>query len=248
MTSKILKTTLVSFTALAILFPLSASTILAAPNPTVVAARQTERITELKARGDKEIETRITSLNKAISSIQAANKLTEAQKTALINSDQTVISNLNALKAKIDSDTDLATLRTDVKSVFTQYRVYMLVMPQNNILRASDRIQDVVTNLNALVTKLQSRIDQAKTAGKDVTSMQNNLTDLQTKTADAQKQAQNATDLVSGLVADAGDKTRATANQQALISARADIKLAIQDIQAAWTDAKSIVSNVKALK
>jgi len=171
------------------------------------AANQQQRIPTLIARGDSEIAKRITSLNSAISRVQALKKLADTQKTTIVATYNTVIANLNTLKTKIDADTDFASLRTDVMSIFGNNRVYALIMPQESILTASDRIQDVATDMNALATKLQSRI-YAQTKGNDVATIQASLADFNAKVADAQTQAQNAVNEVSGLTPDQGDKTK----------------------------------------
>lgn len=211
-------------------------------------ANQQKRITALITRGDSDIAQRITSLNNAISKVQALKKLTDAQKTTIVNTYYTVIANITTLKTKIDADTDLTTLRTDVQSIYNNNRVYALVLPQSNILTAADRIQDVVIDMNALANKLQTRIATAQTKGKDVSAIQTSLTDFNAKVTDAQTQAQNAVNGVSGLTPDQGDKTKLASNNQAIQTARGEIKTGSQDIKTAYDDAKSIITALKAMK
>ncbi len=208
---------------------------------------QQERITNLENRADNAIEQRITSLNKAITNVQSASRLSDSQKSTLVATYQTIINNLNTLKTKIDADTDLTILRSDAKSIVVNYRVYILVLPQERITWAADRILDVAVNLNALAGKLQTRITQAQTNGKNVSVLQATLMDLQGKINDAQVQAQNAANGVAGLTPDGGDKSKLTSNNQAIQTARTAIKTAVQDLKAAWSDAKSIVAGLKAL-
>lgn len=211
-------------------------------------ANQGQRITTLKSRGDTEIEKRTTSLNTGISKVQAAKKLTVAQKSSLIANDQTLQGNLNTLKAKIDADTDLATLKNDVMSITRDYRVYLLVLPQTAIIRASDRIQDVVLDMNALAVKLEIRITQAQQAGHDVTTLNTSLSDMKTKVTDAQRQAQNAMNTVANLTPDKGDQGQLAANSKAIQTARSEMKAAELDLKTARLDARSIVTALKTMK
>jgi hypothetical protein len=211
-------------------------------------ANQQQRVPILISRGDTEIAKRIASLNEAITRVQTLKKLSDTQKLSIVNTYDTVLGNLNSLKTKIDADTDFATVRADVTSIFTSLRVYMLVLPQSHIIAASDRIQDVTTNMNALATKLQTRITEAQTQGKDVTTIQASFTDFNAKVVDAQTQAQNAVSRVSGLTPDQGDKTKIASNNQALQAARGEVKVGSQDLKTAYTDAKSIIVALKAMK
>lgn len=250
-TSKITIITTLSFAVLVsgVLTPARAQSV--TPKETRAerkANNEQQRIPTLIARGDSEITKRIASLNSAITRVQGIARLTDAQKSSIVATYNSVITNLTTLKTKIDADTDFAILKTDLMSIYGSYRVYALVMPQESILTASDRIQDVITNMNALVTKLQTRITEAQSKGKDVTALSTSLTDLQAKISNAQTQAQNAVSGVSGLIPDGGDKTKAASNNQAIQTARGEIKTASQDLKTARDDAQSIVTALKAMK
>ncbi len=152
------------------------------------AAVQADAVANLKARADQEIDRRITSLNNLITKINAMVRLSASQKTTFTNNIQADITNLTTLKTKIDADTDITTLRTDVKSIVSDYRVYLVFMPQINLLSYADRMSYTVTNMTTILTKLQARVSQAQSAGKNVgnaaallTSAQNELNDANTQ-------------------------------------------------------------------
>src|ERR1700683_867845 len=159
----------------------------ATPNPPAIAslsaAVQATRLATLKTRGDAEINRRITDLTAALAKVQAVTTLTASDKSTLVSQIQTEVSGLNALKSKLDADTTLAAARTDVQSIVADFRVYVLMLPKAPLPAAFDSLAVVQTKLTALETQLQTAINNAKAAGKNVTAMQAGLTDMQAKTA-----------------------------------------------------------------
>lgn len=219
------------------------------PNPTR-AARLERRLdaqsTDLKSRGDEELTRRITALNGLIIKINGFKKLSDSQKSTFTSNVQTEITTLTTLKTKIDGDTDVTTLKTDVQSIVTSYRVFALYMPQINILTAADRILTTTDTLTALVSKLQTRITEAQTKGKNVTLLTASLTDMQNKIADAKTQAQNAINSVTPLT-----PAGYPGNKTTLIAARGMITAALTDLEGknggigAKQDAQSIIQGLK---
>lgn len=197
------------------------------------AVRQDNRMTLLKTRADNELTRRITSLTRLITTIGAMKRLTSDQKATLTSQMQTEITNLNTLKTKIDGDTDIATLRTDVQSIVKSYRVYALFLPQIQIIAYADRLMGVVDDMNVLVSKLQTRVDGVKSSGKDTSSMQSLLDDMKAKLTDADTQAQNAINAVLPLTPDGypGNKTTLQSARSMLQAARTDMKTATKDAQ-----------------
>ncbi|HZE86721.1 MAG TPA: hypothetical protein VE090_00805 [Methylomirabilota bacterium] len=189
--------------------------------------------TNLKDRADQEITRRLTSLQNLLTRISEFKKLSTTQKSSLTTQVQAEIAALTTLQAKINADTDTQTQRTDVQSIVQSYRVYALFIPQMQILGAADRMLTVTDNFTTEATTLQTKIDQAKADGKDVTELQPLLTDIQAKIADAKKQAQAAIDAVTPLTP-AGYPGNATTLQSArkmLETGRNDLLLAQQDIR-----------------
>lgn len=208
----------------------------------------TNLISRKISNADKEIQRRIDALNKLASRIAQMKKVTDAQKANLTTLVQNQITAMTTLKAKIDADTATSTLQTDVKSITDSYRIYMLILPQIQILAAADRAETIVDAMNAMVPKIQAAITTAQNAGKDVSGLQASLADFNAKVADANTQAQAAITAVASLTPDNGDSTVAQSNKTALMNARADIKKANQDLQAARKDAGSIVKGYGAFK
>ncbi|HWA52372.1 MAG TPA: hypothetical protein VG895_04955 [Patescibacteria group bacterium] len=211
-------------------------------SPTVVLAQTptatNNRITIVKQKADAEIERRLTSLTNAISLVNGFKKLNDSQKTNFVTSINTQISDLNNLKTKIDADTDMQTLRADQKSIFDEYRIYMLYLPQTRILSAAERESETIDLMNQVSTKIAGRINGNA-------NLQNTLNDANTKLTDATTQETNATNLVINLAPDQGNTATSASNTAALKSARADLQTALKDLQTAKTDFQTIINQLK---
>jgi len=231
----------------AFVFGLGGATHASASATSTKPNTQTTLLANIKDKADQEIARRIDILTKAIASINSSKKLTADEMTALSGEAQKNIDDLNTLKTKIDADTDVTTARTDRQSITKLYRIFMLVVPQIQVMAAADRINVTAGLLADVGTKLQTSITAAQTAGKDVTALNTSYTDMQAKIADAKTQADNAIAKVKALVPDQGNKTVMASNVAALKAARDMLKTARADLVAARKDAGDIRDGLKAL-
>ncbi len=198
------------------------------------------KVENLKNRASNEITRRIASLTHVINKISAIKRLTQIQKDSLTNNIQAEIENLKLLNTKIQADTDIETLREDVKSIVTSYRIYLLYLPQTQIIIAADKLLNTADTFTELVVKLQSRIDVAKSKGEDVSSLETTLADMQAKIADAKTQANNAINAVSIL-----KPTDYPGNKPELQSARTMLQAAHKDLITAKQDAQKIIVELR---
>jgi hypothetical protein len=198
------------------------------------------RMTIIKTRADSQIEMRLASLNSAMTKIGEVKRLTSDEQTTFSNEIEQDINALTALKAKIDADTDPATLKTDATAVYSDFRVYAVFLPQIHEIISTDIIQVTATNLTAIAVKLQTRIQEMQTSGKTVTELQGFLTDMQAKISDAQAQATAAFNEIVGLTPESYPGSTAT-----LKDARTKIRTATSDLKAALVDAKLIRAGLK---
>lgn len=206
-----------------------------------LAAKMAAQISNMQNRATQEIDRRIEALQKLVARVGDMKKVSADEQTSLQTELQSQIGSLNSLAAKIAADTSTTTLKADVKSITDSYRIYMVVLPQNAILAAVDRINTLVGNMQTLGSKLQARITAAGSVSATVTAA---MSDYTAKVADAQTQAKVAHDEVVNLKPDNGDKTVAASNTAALKDARAKLKAAQQDLIAARKDISTIVSNL----
>lgn len=206
------------------------------------AEKQDARLAAIKTRADSEIEKRLTSLQAAQTKITAATKLSSQDKTTFSTEIQKDITDLTTLKAKIDADTDLTTLKADAKTIFTDFRVYAVFLPQVHELAAVDAMGVTADNLTTLSAKLQTRIQEASSAGNNVTQIQTWLTDMNAKIADAKTQYAAVETEIASLTPASYPAT------STLQDARSKIKTGSQDLKAAFNDAKQIINALKGMK
>lgn len=143
--------------------------------------KQQSDISKSKQRVNKEIDRRISALTKLLQRIQNDSKLTGDEKTNVSNDIQSDIDGLNALKTKVDADSDINTLKSDAKQVVTNFRVFAIATPKTRLLITIDNLQTVVSKITAFTPKLQTLIDSLKSQGKDVTSLQTSLDDINSR-------------------------------------------------------------------
>jgi hypothetical protein len=209
----------------------------------VVASKVvTTKIDDLKQRASSEISRRITSLTDVSNRISKIKRLTDSQKTQLINNIQSEIASLNTTNTKIQSDTDIEALRADVKSIVDSYRIYLLYLPETRILIAADGLLNAIDKFSEYASKLQTRVAEAKGKGEDTSSLETILVDMQSKIADAKTQANNAISSVSSL-----QPTDYPGNKPALQSAQTMLKTAWKDVQSARQDAVQVLEGLRAL-
>ena len=211
---------------------------------TTMSAKFTATETKAKGRGDSEIDRRITALNDLNTRVSQMQRVSDAFKQSLNSTVAAEITALSNLKAKVDADTDSATLKADLQSITDGYRVYALVLPQGRIAAAADRVATIANMMGTLGSKLQARVQTAGSAGADVTALNAALVDMSTKLNDSQTQAQAAITVSATLQPDGGDKTKMASNTAALKEARTDITNATKDLQAARKDVDTIVKGL----
>jgi hypothetical protein len=244
MTHKILPIVLGAGTVLTI-----ASPVLAKNNASEAAELRQEKREEVKTKlinraqtnADREIDRRVNSLEKLISHINGMKKISADQKATLVSQVQAEIDSLKALKTKIDSDTDVATLKADKKSIVDAYRVFVVFMPKVQIMANGDKIIELADQMTTgLEAKVQLKINEASASGKDVTTANAKMADGQAKLADAKTQAQNAINMVASLDPAGYPGNKATLQQarNLLQTARKDLVTAMQDFKAARVSIK----------
>jgi hypothetical protein len=198
------------------------------------------------SQSNTDIDNRVTALNELSDRVQAMVNVNSTEKADIADEVKANIDGLNTLKAKIDEEAGATTtLTNDEKSIFNDFRVYALVIPRGFLVASSDMVGVIGNMMTTISAKLKIRIDNAQSAGKDVSAVRAQLTDLNAKITDANVQAQIAQGIVASLKPDDGNKTQFQANHSALVSARAHLKTATDDLKVARADIKAIVSTLK---
>jgi hypothetical protein len=132
-------------------------------------------ISTLRAMGDCEIDRRFATLNDLASRISGSKVLTSSDAAALTAEIGSTKSGLTSLRATIDAETSLPALRAEIVRIAADFRVYLLVVPQVNLVSAADGVLASQTRFSTVNANLTARIAAAKTAGKDVTAAQADL-------------------------------------------------------------------------
>lgn len=231
------KITIIILTAISLfLSPLAhAQTV----SPTLTQ-NQTDRITKLHTQCDTDINKRLADLNTALQKVTDLVKLTTDQKSQFSQQISINIVGLTNLMTKCDADTNLSTLRSDYTSVFTQYRIYAVFLPQLHILITTDDLGVTADMQSHLINKLQTRI-QAALNPSTLTAL---LADMQTKITDAHAQYNSASSLVSALTPQSFN-TNKQGTEQTFSNARIDITAGQTDMKTAYQDAKQIIQGLR---
>jgi hypothetical protein len=252
-----IRTSSVAIASLLALAPLAAFAQTASVTATTSAAtvsvtagattgvKGTASLSTLISKGDSAIATRITALTDLSTRIGEMKNISASEKTSLQANISTEIGNLTGLKATIDAATSKATLVTDLKTITSDYRIYLLILPQGRIAAASDRIGTIVSLMQQLSPKLSARITAAQTAGVNVSAAQSAYTDMQTQITAANTASQAALSETISLAPDQGNTTVQASNTAAIKDAAAKIKTATADLKAARADIGTILSAVK---
>ncbi len=191
--------------------------------------RSTVDVARLKKKADREIDRRTEALKQLVERITKAKKLSDSQKSSLTSQVEAEISSLAALKVKIEADTDVDTLRADVKSIVASYRVYALFMPMMNIIAAADKIMETADNLDALANKVAEKT-------KDTSVVQS----VKERTDDARDNAKNAANMVTLLTPEGYPD-----NKKELMQARETLSLARNDLAFARSALGKVLGEIK---
>jgi len=204
------------------------------PSPT--PSRTAASLSGLQAAGAADTSKRITSLTAAITRITAAKGLTDADRTTILDTLNADLTGMRSLASKIAADTTVAQARADVRSIFTQYRVYAVALPQARIAVEADRLSGTtIPRLQAAASKLASRVSASGNSGA-----QAELADLTTQLSTAQAD-------VNGLSAAALAVTPSDddADHSAMTALRDKAKAALAAVKQAAQDAKGIRQSLK---
>lgn len=139
------------------------------------AMRTGATVDTLRAFANCEIARRDTTLNALATRITASKTLTSADAAALSSIVASTKAGLAGLKTVIAAETDIPALKADIAKIAADYRVYVLVVPQANLVTAADTVIAAQAKFTKVNDALVARIAAAKAAGKDTTAAQTAL-------------------------------------------------------------------------
>jgi hypothetical protein len=205
------------------------------------SAAGTTTAATVKARAHAAIERRLATLADLRSRVTGQARLTSGDRGQLLTQIDADSRGLTALDAKIQADTDRATLRTDVEAIVVDYRVYLLTVPKVHEVIAADTELAAVTRLDAIAARLQAAIDAARAHGHDTTRAQADLDAMKAKVA----AADGAAAPVPGQVLPLTPPNWATADRPVLEAARTSLVDGRADLAAARDLAHQVVADLR---
>jgi len=226
------RTIVLSILFLMIGVSLSAQTTFAVSQTTTDTAQT--RLDTIKTKGSQEIDRRLARLNTLSTKIAAATKLSATNKAALTTQVTTEISGLTALRTTLNAETTLAAAKTDAQSIISGYRVYALIVPKVYLVKVADDQQANEAKVAALIPRLQTALTNAKNAGKDTVTLQIQLDDASSKQQAAQAISSTIESKVINLQPTDynSDHTLLSGDRDQLVTARTDLKTAVDDMAA----------------
>ena len=231
------------FTALGTVAVLAGS--IALPATAMAAPVKTCDLACVIAFGDQRIavrETALTNLSTRLNDHLTKGRLTSAQAAPIQNDISTDEAALTALKAKIDADTTVAAARADVKSIYTQYRIFAVVLPRDYRMMWID----IMTNIDQKLRSLQPKIDWAIAHAPASEQAQLNqwYSDFRAQLSEAESQLDAAHGQMGTLTV-ANFNSDRSVYESALTDLKGDLQTAHRDIKQAAGDLHQIVRMLK---
>lgn len=201
-------------------------------------------VAALRAFGDCEINRRFATLTDLSSKITNSKVMTSGHASTLQGEISSTRSGLTSLKATIDSETGIPALKLDIVKIAADYRVYLLVVPQVNLVNGADGTVAAGAKFGDVNTKLAARIAAAKAASKDTTAAQK---DLDAMNAAVTKAVGLATPLPAALLPLTPAQYNGGTAGPILNNARAALVQARDQLKAAVADAAACRAALNAL-
>jgi len=228
--------TVAAATATAALVATTPALAATSPSPSAPPTGRTcsaDRLTYVQARVDAAVKHRQVTIDRLTSALAARTHVTAGHRSTLSSTFAADRTGLTAVDAKVQADTTCGQAVTDGRTVVTDYRVYLLLVPQTHLVAASDTGTWAAGQLTAAEPKAQAAID-ALTDPQEKASAQAKLYDMKTHlgaataalsgVADAML-AINPTDIPAQLATIDGYRAQ-------VASARTDLAQAVADARA----------------
>jgi len=177
---------------------------------------------KLQEIGTKMIDKRISAITKYDGFLVQTKYIPEETLTQVRGELSRVKGELDTLKTKILGETDVATLKEDIKSIVNNYRVYQVFLPQSAGFIAVDRLLAFQIKLTDLNNKIGQKATELEGQGKDVTEIRALMQEAGQLLNTAGEQITLASSKFSSMtIADVeGARTLKLEGKTALISAR----------------------------
>lgn len=179
-------------------------------------------------------QTSLITLSTKISTDLTAKKITSDQANALQADVSTNKTGLSNLKTKLDAETTEAAARTDVASIFLQFRIYVVVLPRDYRMIEMDVEMNAKGVMQGVASEIQNAVNGAPASKQ--TQLKQLFSDYQTQVANAETQLDTAQNDFPGMTPEnfnqnkTAYETNHTNLDNALKSARQDLHQAAKDL------------------
>ena len=155
---------------------------------------------------------------------------------------------LAALGSQLAATTDLPTAQTLYRKIFTDFRVYLVVLPKAGKAMRCDNALESIAKFNESAVKVQGEIDAAKAKGADTTAAQALKDAAAASVAGLNAAAIAAITPCMGLLPDKGDKTVQAANAAALQSCDASLDSVFASLKSARAQLEQARASLKSAR
>jgi len=223
----------------------TSSTTTAVPGPATSGPASTPSCTpavfsSVQSLVQTELANRVTQLNMLVGRVDNALHLTASDSSALLaDLTQTELPGIQALQATVAHETTCIGLLHDAHAMVFDYRVYLLMTPQTDLVILNDAVTHAEGAVAGLETRISGGIDNARRLGRDVSGAQSAFADYQTQVsaAAALTSSQSAALLALAPRGYPGDATT-------LVQARTNVSNARNDLHAARSDLSQIIQDL----
>lgn len=196
--------------------------------------------------GDGEITKRLTALNTLSGKIAkqlSAGHLTSGQASSLQGDATNNQNGLTALKTRLDAETNITAARQDVRSIYTRFRIYAVVLPRDYNTVWLDVLQNLDGRLRAAQPKIEYAIQHAPASERG--QLDTRFGDYKAQLAEGESQMDAAQGQIATLTPANFDNARPVFTT-AWQDFRSDMKTAHSDIHQAAADLHQISRILKA--
>ncbi|MEO7020834.1 MAG: hypothetical protein ABI234_11840 [Ktedonobacteraceae bacterium] len=212
------------------------ATVFAAPaSPTKCAAGDTACVIAVGDKLISERQTALTKLNTAISTDLTAKKINSDQASALQSNVTTNQTGLTNLKTKLDAETSAKAARADVANIFSQLRIFAVVLPRDYRHLQLNIEQNVKALMQSVAPGIQDAIAKAPAAKQ--AQLKELFKDYQQQVAAAESQVDIAQNDFPAMTPENFNLNRATYEQtrkavvDSVKDARTDLHKAADDLK-----------------
>lgn len=232
--------TCATITAIALSCGVASPALAAAPSSSASAIAPSDSSTTprgldaIQKAATAQTSARIAALNRAIPAVTRNRFLTEADRATILSTLDEALAGMQELAATIAADTDAAAAATHYQQIFTEYRVYAVVLPQSFYAAAADGLTGTaIPKLVEVHEKLRAAIDADPSASTP--EIEASMASLAEHIAEAQS-------AIDGVAAAALAVTPAdyNANSAVLTPLKADVTTAVAAARLARLDAKTV--------